>query len=98
MPLLLPVSMRYSAWILKSLKVCFETRLLAPFSLVMAPSTTDQPEGLLATCTPQVSSDLPSNSSTGLPCVCAALALADGHDGGRAPVNASVRSPAVVEP
>src|SRR6266850_3836289 len=98
MPLLLLVSSLYSASILKSWNFCFDTRLLACGVFVIAPSITDQPDGLDLSCTSQASIDLPSKSSTGFPILCAALASAAGHFGGRTPTNSIVRAGVLMVP
>src|SRR6478672_1445105 len=98
MPLLLLVSSLYSAWILKSWNFCFETRLLACGVFVIAPSTTVQPDGLVWSCTPQASIDMPSKRSIGLPSLWAAFASDGGHFGGRAPVNSIVRAGVLMVP
>src|SRR5262245_9602738 len=98
MPLLLFCSSLYSAWILKSWNVCFETGLLACGVFVIAPSTIDQPDGFVLSCTSHASIDLPSKSATGVPNLCAAFALYVPHFGGRLPTNSIVRSGVLIVP
>src|SRR5688572_11086076 len=85
MPLLPFGETLYSASRRKSRNFSFETRLLALGWLVIAPSSTLQPIGRSLCCTSQGSRLLPSKSATGLPNVCAPLALQAPHVGGRTP-------------
>src|SRR3954452_12778702 len=98
MPLLLFCATLYSAWILKSWNFCFEIRLFEGGAFVIAPSTTDQPIGLLLSCTSHVSIEVPLNSSTGVPSLWVAFASYVPHFGGRAPVNSTVRAAILTEP
>src|SRR5687767_13165102 len=90
MPLLPFGDTLYSASSRKSLNFSLETRLLARDSLVMAPSTTDHIIALSLFCTPHASIDLPSNSMTGLPNICLALASQAPQVGGRSPATLTV--------
>src|SRR4051812_13527080 len=95
MPLLPLGDSLYSASILKSLNFSFDMRLLAGGVLVMAPCSTAQPIGLSLFCTPHASIDEPSNSATGLPKVCCALASHAGQVGGLMPVTLIASVPTV---
>src|SRR5918993_583785 len=85
MPLLPFSDSLYSASRRKSRNFSFDTRLLAFGSLVMTPSSIDQPIGRVFIWTSQASSDLPSNRVTGLPKACDALASQAAQVGGRSP-------------
>src|SRR6476646_7045652 len=98
MPLLPFGESLYSASSLKSLKRSVETRLFAGGVLVMVPSSIAQFDGLSLNCTPHGVIDVPSNSATGLPKVCDALASQAAHCGGRTPVTLTLLSAAPTVP
>src|SRR6185436_5882972 len=86
MPLLPLGDSLYSASRRKSLNFSLEIRLLPCGSLVIAPSATDHMIARSFIWIPQASSDFPSNSTTGRPSVCFALASQAPQVGGRSPV------------
>src|SRR6478735_5433197 len=91
MPLLLWSVRRYSASTLKFWNFCLDTRLFAPASFDITPFASVQPSGRDGFCTPQASSEVPSNSTTGVPHASGALAFATGQAGGRVPIQLTSR-------
>src|SRR6187455_2774030 len=91
MPLLLWSVRRYSASTLKFWNFCFDTRLFAPASFDITPLAIVHPTGRDGFCTPQASSDVPSNSTIGVPPAIGAFAFAAGHAGGRVPIQLTSR-------